>query len=232
MTADGIPASQRWLVSTDNYHKEAFNLPSRILSALEPRSKKLGLSWQHKKPPQNLSHELRPDAISGWLLVGQGYERQVMRQLVYVTPLDKVLLARESPSWGWGSTARWRHPGHRQEENGPAPLQATAHLCGKSWEKCKSSQKLKWGLRGRVWELPARRLHTAMGQMHMEPQGIPHLPQELNRRTSCLPNGRKEELENYHTKILSSGNENNITFIGCLSRKATHTLEASSFYWH
>ena len=48
MTADGIRPSQRWLVSPDSCCEDGFNLPSRILSALEPRSKKLGPSWQRK----------------------------------------------------------------------------------------------------------------------------------------------------------------------------------------
>lgn len=41
------------------------------------------------KPLQTLPHELRPEAISGCPLLGQCYERQVMRQPVYVTPLNK-----------------------------------------------------------------------------------------------------------------------------------------------
>lgn len=34
-------------------------------------------------------------------------------------------------------------------------------------------------------------------------------------------------LENYHMKILNSGSGNSIPFVGCVTRKAAHTLEAS-----
>jgi len=103
MTTDDIKASQRWLLSPDNCCEDGFYLPSRILSALKGQ-RHLVLA-DSVKPPQTLAHELRPDAISGRPLLGQGYESRVMRQPVYMTPLDRVPLDRESPSSGSGSTA-------------------------------------------------------------------------------------------------------------------------------
>lgn len=234
MTAHGIKASQRELVSPGNCCKAGFNLPSRILSALEPRSKKLGPRWQCKAPSNSGSWtqtrcnfwmptfraglwKTGDEAASLCDTFGQSASHQGITQL-RLRLHCKVRMPVAQRGGEWSCYREWSC--------------STVGHSSSLWESTREMQKQpeaeagagREGVRAAGTQTPCcggRDTHGATGD--------PTLAVGTQQENELFAKWkkRKERLENYHTKILNSGSGNSITFIGCLTRKATHTLEAS-----
>lgn len=130
--------------------------------------------------------------------------------------------------WGW---LRWRahcKVGMLRAQGGRGRSCSSQSHSSSLWEteRCKSTEKVKLGLGGRVWQVLAHKLHAEVGR-HTWSHRRSHACRRHSTREWAVGQAEEQGLENYHTKILNSGSGNSIAFVGYVTRKATHTLEAS-----